>query len=356
MRLILLMSLAFAFVTHAAEKPAKRLIEFGWDEPDTAFMRQHVAEMEQTPFDGCVFHLTGDSLWGVWGVKAYTDADLKPALDDLRATPFRRFTHNFLRVNTTPGKLDWFDDHSAVVNNVRQMARVAREGKCKGVLFDIEQYDGPLFDYGKQRDAKTKSWDEYAAQVRLRGREVMKAYQEGYPGVTIFLTFGYTLPREESGGDRAKLPKAHYGLLAPFLDGMLDAAEGSTRIVDGYELSYGYKDVKRFAKGYQAMETGALPYVGVDPKRYREFFSFGFGVWMDHDWRKHGWDVGDVSKNFYPPEAFENSVGTALQTADEYVWVYTEQPRWWTKAGKPEKLPEAYDQALRRAVDAARAK
>src|SRR3954464_10505426 len=157
MRFAVLCSLLFAAATtFAADKPPKRLIEFGWDEPDTAFMRQHVTEMEQTPFDGCVFHLTGDSLWGVWGVKAYTDADLKPALDDLKATPFRRFMHNFLRVNTTPGKLDWFDDHSAVVNNVRQMARVAREGKCKGILFDIEQYDGPLFDYGKQRDAKTK--------------------------------------------------------------------------------------------------------------------------------------------------------------------------------------------------------
>ena len=34
------------------------MIEFGWDEPDTAFMLKHVAEMEQTPFDGTVFHIT----------------------------------------------------------------------------------------------------------------------------------------------------------------------------------------------------------------------------------------------------------------------------------------------------------
>src|SRR5438093_1619249 len=35
----------------------KKLIEFGWDEPDTAFMRAHVREMEKSPFDGCVFHI-----------------------------------------------------------------------------------------------------------------------------------------------------------------------------------------------------------------------------------------------------------------------------------------------------------
>jgi hypothetical protein len=32
----------------------KRLIEVCWDEPDPAFMRRHLAQMEATPFDGCV--------------------------------------------------------------------------------------------------------------------------------------------------------------------------------------------------------------------------------------------------------------------------------------------------------------
>ena len=36
--------------------PARKLIEFGWDEPDTSFLRGHLAELERTPFDGCVFH------------------------------------------------------------------------------------------------------------------------------------------------------------------------------------------------------------------------------------------------------------------------------------------------------------
>jgi len=334
----------------AAEKTAKKLIEFGWDEPDTAFMRKHVAEMEQMPFDGCVFHFKGETLWECWGTRVFKEAEIQPALDDLKATPFRRLTHNFLRLNTTPAKIDWFDDHAAVLSNVRLMARVAKEGGCKGVLFDTEQYLGPLFDYSKQRDAKSKSWDEYAAQVRRRGREVMEAFQEGYPDLTIFLTFGYTLPHLETGGDRAKLPKVHYGLLAPFLDGMVDAAKGGTRIVDGYEISYGYKDTARFAPAYQTMQTGVLPFVGADLKRYREVFSFGFGLWMDHDWRKHGWDVEHFDKNFYTPESFEKSVRTALDTADEYVWIYTESPKWWTEEGKPSKLPKAYDEAVRRAV------
>lgn len=333
----------------AAEKPGKLLIEFGWDEPDTAFMRAHVAEMEQTPFDGVVFHIKGDLAWQSWGTKRFEEKDVQPGVADLKATPFKQLTHNFLRLNTAPAKIDWFDDHAAVLHNVTLVARAAREGGCKGILFDTEQYEGQLFDYAKQRDAKTKSWDQYAAQVRLRGRDVMQAFQEGYPDVTLFLTFGYSLPREEAHNDPAKLPKAHYGLLAPFLDGMVDAAKGNTRIVDGYELSYGYKDISRFAPSYDAMKTGVLPFVHADHDRYHRVFSFGFGVWMDHNWRKNGWNETDFSKNFYTPDAFEKTATTALKTSDEYVWIYTETPRWWSDQGKSVKLPQAYDKALRSA-------
>ena len=140
---------------------AKKLIEFGWDEPDTAFLRRHIEQMEQTPFDGVVFRAAAttpegkpaDFLWEAWGRRAFTEADLAPALADLRAMRFRRFTHNFLRVNTTPGDVDWFDDFSAILTNARLAATVACAGGAAGVLFDVEQYRAPLFDYRRQRDA-----------------------------------------------------------------------------------------------------------------------------------------------------------------------------------------------------------
>jgi hypothetical protein len=235
-----------------------------------------------------------------------------------------------------------------VVSNARLAARFAREGRCKGLLFDIEQYEGQLFDYRKQRDAEGKSWEVYASQVRRRGREVMEAFQEGFPNLTVFLTFGYSLPWQQSGAGKRALADCHYGLLTPFLDGMLQATRGRTVIVDGNESAYGFKDTNRFAVSYQAMKEDLLPIVH-DPGAYHRFFSFGFGLWMDYDWRKKAWDENDVSKNFYSPEALEASVRTALATADEYVWVYSETPRWWSAAGKPVKLPAAYEEALGRA-------
>ncbi len=340
----------------AAESPSKKLIEFGWDEPDTGFLRQHLAEMEQTPFDGCVFHANfkqangheGSFTWDSWSTNALTEADLQQAFADLRAVRSSRFKYNFLRFNTTPANLDWFDDHSAVLTNAWLAARLARDGGCPGLLFDIEQYNAPLFDCHKQRDAKTKSWDVYAAQVRQRGRELMRAFQAGYPGLTVFLTFGYSLPWVEASGKTNALPQCHYGLLAPFVDGLVDAAQGRTRIVDGYEVSYGFKKPEQFTAAYQTMKTGLLPIVE-NPGKYHRTFSFAFGLWLDQDWRKKGWFTDDVSKNYFTPEAFETSVRAALQTADDYVWIYSETPRWWSKDGGPVKLPAAYLEALRKA-------
>ncbi len=277
------LSVIAASVAFAQPAPhAKKLIEFGWDEPDTRFLREHIAEMQQTPFDGCVFHVDyaktngkGSFTWESWGGRAFTEAELQGAFDDLKATRFGRFNHNFLRFNTTPAKLDWFDDHSAVLQNARLAARLARAGNCFGLLFDIEQYEGPLFDYRKQRDAKIKGWERYAAQVRQRGCEVMQAFQQEYPGITVFLTFGYCLPWLESYAGKGSLADVHYGLLAPFVDGMVQATEGSTRLVDGHENSYGYKDPAKFAAAYRTMEQDLLPLVR-DPEKYRRVFYFGF--------------------------------------------------------------------------------
>ena len=356
MRIFLLAGICFALAL-ASWAAEKKLIEFGWDEPDPDFIREHSEQLERSPFHGCVFHVdakkpdggkAGSFTWDAWGTRKFSMEELAPALKSLQAARLSRFKHNFLRFNTTPAKLDWFDDHSTVVANAALAARFAREAGCPGLLFDIEQYDGPLFDYRKQRDAATKSWDVYAAQVRKRGSEVMTAFQRAYPGLEVFLTFGYSLPWAECGGRKEKLPDAHYGLLAPFMDGLVDAAEGKTKLIDGHELSYGYKDPEQFVRAMNTMKMGLLPIVA-NTNKYAKVFSFSFGLWMDQNWRKHGWDTNDFAKNYFTPETFGASLQKALEVADEYVWIYTETPRWWSKDGVTVKLPAAYDTAVRKA-------
>ena len=345
--------LATAAPAHAG---SKRLIEFGWDIPDTAFLRAHISQMRQTPFDGCVFQVEyakpdgakGNFTWQAWGRRAFTEAELHDAFTDLRHTRFGKFKYNFLRLNTTPAHLDWFDDHSAVLANATLAAQLARAGRCPGILFDIEQYDGKLFNYHQQRDAATKPWAVYAAQARLRGREVMQALQAGYPALTVFLTFGYSLPWGDSNNAKATLADCNYGLLAPFLDGMLEAARGGTRFVDGFEHAYAYTTAAEFAAAQQMVKHDLLPIV-CDPAKYHRVFSLGFGLWLDYNSNKRPWDAADVSKNYFSPTAFETTARAALRATDQYVWIYSQTPRWWSAAGQPVKLPSEYGAALREA-------
>jgi hypothetical protein len=329
--------------TSVAFAQTKKLIEFGWDEPDAAFMRAHIAEMERTSFDGTVFHLNQDFLWQCWGKRAFTEAELKQPIADLKATPIKRFTHNFLRFNVTPGDVDWFDDFRTIVRNARLAARIAREGRAAGILFDIEQYNSAPFNYAKQRDAKTKSFDEYAAQAKKRGAEVMNAFQEGFGDLVVLMTWAHSLPHQQTGGDTAKLAAVDYGLLKPFLDGMFEAARGKAKIVDGFESSYSYKDAKQFDDALKLMRAAAGG---------KAHASAGYGLWMDYDWRNKAWDEKDFSKNHFSPAEFEKSLKMALERADEFVWVYTETPRWWGKDGQV-KLPAEYVEAVKRAVAAA---
>jgi hypothetical protein len=343
----------------APDLQAAKLIEFGWDEPDTGFMRQHIREMEQTPFDGCVFHLTytkedgksGNFTWECWGEEAFSREQLWHAVDDLRTLDSETFTENFLRFNVTPGNVDWFDDFSAILSNARLAAEIARAARCPGILFDIEQYNSQLFSYQAMRDKDAKSFDEYAAQVRKRGAEVMEAFQEPFPDMTVFLTFGYCLPWYQAGS-REKLPEASYGLLAPFFDGMLEAANEGVTFVDGHEASYPYQERAQFETARRVMTQDLLPLVA-DPETYLQHLSVAFGVWMDCNWRNVGWATGPFAGNHFLPMQLKQSVEAALELCDEYVWLYSETPRWWSAEG-PQKLPRAYVRAVRTAKEEAR--
>ena len=334
--------------------PGKKLIEFGWDEPDTRFMREHIAQLQASPFDGCVFHVNyrlkngteRKFTWDLWGRGRFTDSLLDSARADLQATRFGRFRENFLRVNVTPGNLDWFEDHSAVMNNLELAARLAKAGGCPGILFDTEAYEGQLWDFHAQTRELPRSWMELSAQVRRRGGEAMAALERGYPGLTVFLTFGYSEPLDESVGYRKPVIDTRYALLVPFLDGMFGAASDSVVIVDGHEASYPYRNPAQFAAKADSMRH-AVQRLVAQPERYSRLLSVGFGIWLDHNSPKLGWHPDHPESNYFTPAALAVSAQAAFDHADRYVWIYSQEPRWWTPEGGRKNLPAAYDSVLR---------
>jgi hypothetical protein len=314
--------------------------------------------MERTPFDGCVYHVVSDAganlAWQAFGRRAFGEADFRGAIADLRATRFRAFHSNLLRLNVTPADVDWYDDFSAVIQNARLSARIARIGLSAGIALDTEQYEHPLFDYSRQRDAGRRSFLDYAAQARRRGQELMRSLEEEHPGLTVMLTFGHSYVAWQMRTYKKPQAEVSYGLLASFVDGLIDGA-ARAKIVDGYEAAYGFREPASFDRAYQLMRAEAMPIVA-EAAAYRRTVRSGFGIWMDFDWRQRGWRVSDFETNYFSPPRLYTVVRKALETSDGYVWVYGETPRWWSPEGGPAMLPAAYDYVLRRAKrDALRA-
>jgi len=337
-----------------ARSPGKKLIEFGWDEPDTRFMRDHIAQLQASPFDGCVFHVNyrlpngtvRSFTWDLWGRARFKPGDLDSAGSDLVATKFGRFRENFLRVNVTPGDLDWFEDYSSVMNNLELAARLAKQGGCPGILFDDEPYRVELWNLQAQAKAYHHATDSLYAQVRRRGGEAMAALERGYPGLTVFLTFGYSEPMSESVGYRKPVSDTRYALLVPFLDGMIAAASDSAVIVDGHEGAYPFRDPALFAARSDSMRHAAKR-LAAQPERYSRLLSVGFGIWLDVHADQVGWHIDHPESNYFTPSAFAVSVQAALDHADRYVWIYNQRPRWWTVEGGRKDVPAAYDSVLR---------
>jgi hypothetical protein len=354
---VLLLAVAGATLIGAGCARGKKLIEWGWDEPDPAFMRAHLAELEASPFDGIVYHLsyttpegrTANFSWDCFGRKAFTMAELEPGLADLRATPFRRLTDNFLRFNVTPADIGWFDDWSAALGNARLAGAVARRGGSKGVCFDAEPYSNRAFwNFSKQPDTTSRGWSDHVEQARRRGAQLMEAFQDSFPDITVFMAFGVSEPYQEQTRHRVAPRGQTYGLLVPFLDGMVEAARGRARIIEGFESAYPVRDASAFARMAEQARGPMLSLVS-DPVKFRQVVSYGFGIWMDYDWQGKGWSTARPDSNFRPPAQLEAVLRAALEASDEYVWLYSEKPRWWTEQRATRDLPEAYRKAVHRA-------
>jgi hypothetical protein len=70
----------------------------------------------------------------------------------------------------------------------------------------------------------------------------------------------------------------------------------------------------------------------------------GFGLYLNRD----GW--GEDPELNASSASWQVRVENALRVADSYVWIFQNQPEWWS--GKD--LPEAYIDATRRGMELAR--
>ena len=366
--------LTLAACAEAAEQREPKLVYYGFDSPRPELFAREVAALEaaDTPIDGTAIDFRlylddGNFVRPFQRVFAGSLEDLslpgpyqrrwfERGIRAMRSASPTRITSNFLRVQSRPGSVDWFDDAGwrQIVENFRFAAYAAKASGMEGMFFDPEPYvDGfAQFEYLIQTGFGERDFDEYAAQARQRGRQTMRAMRSEFPDITIlslFLNSYAVVPRFRSspawGLDDPKLALVRhpYALLPYFLDGWLDAAGPDTTIVDGNERAYYYNSSVEFDAVARLIENEGAELVSArNREKYRRQVQVGSAVFMD----AYEESFPDRFQPVLPDgtswaELFRQNVADALRTTDEYVWLYAEGGRLWSRdaARSPDVRP-----------------
>jgi sulfatase modifying factor 1 len=322
----------------------KKVIHFGYDNPDTSFFTDgnNIAMMKAQPFDGTVFFAKPNGgtdrqfSQNAWGTTKFTQAQMQHAINELRCVKFGSFKENFLYVDVSACAVDWFDSFDTIISNMGMAAWIVNRGGAKGICFDSEMYNRRIWEYNSQTLKGSKSFAEYQEQVRKCAVKIMRAIRAQSPRITIFLLSDYSYIWNTINGNTAQLQNAEYGLYPSFLDGLLDEAGPDVKFIGGTEQSYFFKTFSDFTSVYSNMATNCLPIVA-DDTTYLNKFSLGcFGLFMDN------------TVNSYTPAEYENALQYALSVSDEYIWVYTEDTFWWN-AWNNKDVDYAWHRAVRNA-------
>jgi hypothetical protein len=354
--LALLMStcLSHAAAADAPAAPRKKFIELGWDIPSTALLRESWREMENaTPFDGVMFKVEAKDDQGralnseaIWDGRPWKRKWLQPALADLRSCRFTRFTDNFLRFNATPGNLDWADDTGwgTLADKAGHCAWLLRQAGAKGLAIDFESYGAHQFRFDA---AKGRGFADMAALARKRGAQFVRSVAREFPDAVLLALWlnSVNLKAGASDAPDAVLASSSYGLLPAFIDGMLDAAPPTMTLVDGCENGYYMDSAKEYLRAAHEMRSwngGAIRLVSpANRPKYRRQVQAGFGLYLDMF-------LNSATNQYYRGPLngsrlarLERNLGFARDAADEYVWIYGEQCRWW---GPPLNVPGSVGQ------------
>ena len=219
-----------------------------------------------------------------------------------------------------------------------------RQSGGKGLAIDFESYGAQQFRFDP---GQGRTFADTAALARKRGAQFTRAVAREFPNA-ILLTLWMNSINFRAGASEAPdtiLASSHYGLLPAFVDGMLEAAPATMVLVDGCENGYYMDSAEEYLRATHEMRSwngGAIRLVSpANRPKYRQQVQAGFGFYLDMF-------LNEATNHYYRGPLngsrlarLERNLGWARDAADEYVWVYGEQCRWW---GKPLNVPGSVGQ------------
>ncbi|MBR4665796.1 MAG: hypothetical protein IKO93_18170, partial [Lentisphaeria bacterium] len=321
----------------AADKTGRKIIQCGWDQRRPEQLAGIYQDMEKRlPFDGLILSFTARDASGkkigsserLWQRGKWADTVFDRDIELMKQCRFTKFKHNFILTGATGNRsepADWFDDEfwADVASNMRLAARAAFRSGCRGLVFDAETYSKFRWAY---RPDSGKSYQKTAEQARKRGRQIMKAVKSEYPDATILFYWFLSMSGLSSPDT---FPKIGYGLYPAFINGLLDELPPDMTLVDGCENGYWYKNKASFLNSYQKIRSASNPAVAPENrKKFRRQVLAGFGIYLDSHIIRSGYSVPPV--NGSQLRAFRYQLTNALDSADEYVWLYGERRTWYS--------------------------
>lgn len=333
---------------------SKKIIEFGWDKPRPDQLSS--ATLEQSIFDGLTFRSSA-------GDKVIVPEQLPTQSFDLDIAALKKIKSNklansFYLVLSDASTWDWFNDTTwaATEQNLYQHARVAKQGGLRGIMFDPEVYQFDLWAYASQPQKSAHNFKEFENQLRKRGAQTMRAFERAYPGITVMYLKSFSV-FERAKNDtyetaHAKLEEdGSLGLFAAFGEGMLEAATNKAVLIDGFESSYDHLRPKDFDTGRNRALNEAQIFIApaLRPKFTRQF-KFANSIYLDgimnlfDSARFFGYYLQNDTER---RNLIAHNIYHGLRTSDEFVWVYSESPNWWTRTLPNGDLP-ALENAIKR--------
>ncbi len=355
------------------DPPSKKLVEFSWASPTTLEYNNNTGLYDSGPFDGISVKLSkeagGGNIFMVENWAAVTEEMKDKEFELVKSIGEKSvLKHNFL-VLYGASQMDWFSDQhwKNAEAYIRFAANLAKVGNFKGILWDPEPYKPGKnpWKMSEQPNKEGRSYYDYYLQVRKRGAQFIQAIQDEFPDAVILSLREFSdyqtaspfsqaiIPVQDLRQAKTSLEEAWWALHLPFTIGILDAIEEEVTLIDANEEAYYYTSAIEFYKVRNDVfnDTRALLPAAMH-KKFKANYCLGHAVSTDYiagNWAGllsafpyrltgQGTMLSSAEKALW----FEHNMYYALQTSDEYVWLYSEDLNWWTG----EKVPEGFLEAL----------
>lgn len=357
---------------------AKKLIEFSHHSPTIGEYEARTSFFEQGPFEGISVkpsaEVAGGNIFMVNLWDSVSEETKLAELQTMRSLSRKAGLEENMLVLFGASQLDWFSDDQwrQVEEHLRFAANLCKTGGFRGILWDPEPYKPGKnpWRYSEQPGSELHSWFDYYIQLRKRGAQFIQIIQDEYPGLVIFSLREFSdfqsaspfsqnlIPVKDLKEARESLEGAWWSLHLPFTLGIMEAIDEDVTFIDGNEEAYYYTSALEYfqARNIIFNEMRSLIPAGLH-KKYKANYYLGHAVSTDYiagNWAGvlNGFPLrlSAQGKVLSPEEKalwFEHNMYYALRTADEYVWLYTEKPNWFSG----EQVPEGFLDALLRAKE-----